>query len=172
MSKEKQGSLALRQSPAKLCDKNCSVHQSRIRKMRGKGDMINTTVPMLPMMAILRSSQLDKCTFTAISHQQSSAAPGCSVPPKFAANVHDTTQLQHKLIARFICKPHHCLTQHNFLLTLFRMGFFGAAHRWGRGAFCSPLPKICHTYSTMMQLGTVIPYVRKTKKIHLTWHIP
>ena len=29
------------------------------------------------------------------------------------------------------------------ILTLFRMGFFGAAHVWGGGLF-GPLPKICH----------------------------
>ena len=42
------------------------------------------------------------------------------------------------------------------ILTLFRMGFFGAAHVWGGGLF-GPLPKICHIYPTMMKLGTVIP---------------
>ena len=44
------------------------------------------------------------------------------------------------------------------------MGFFGAAHGWrGQGA------KMCHTYPTMMKLGTVIPYLRKIKKInHMT----
>ena len=47
------------------------------------------------------------------------------------------------------------------LLTLFRMGFFGAGHGWG-----GTLPKICHTYPTMMKLGTVIPYLRKIKKIY------
>ena len=34
------------------------------------------------------------------------------------------------------------------------MGFFGAAHGWG--AKKDPLPKICHTYPTIMKLGTVI----------------
>ena len=28
----------------------------------------------------------------------------------------------------------------------------------------APLPKICHTYSTMMKLGTVIPYLKKIQK--------
>ena len=27
------------------------------------------------------------------------------------------------------------------------------------GSFLAPLPKICHTYPTMMKLGTVIPHV-------------
>ena len=46
-------------------------------------------------------------------------------------------------------------------LTLFRIDIFGAAQGWG-----GPLPKICHTYSTMMKLGTVIPYVKKILKIY------
>ena len=41
-------------------------------------------------------------------------------------------------------------------LTLFRMGFFGAAHGWW-GGFLAPLPKIRHTYSTIMKLDTIIP---------------
>ena len=46
-------------------------------------------------------------------------------------------------------------------LTLFRMVFFAAAHGWR-----STLPKICHTYLTVMKLGTVIPYLKKTQKIY------
>ena len=49
------------------------------------------------------------------------------------------------------------------ILTLFRMGIFGAAHGWGGGV---PLPKICHTYPTVMKLGTVIPYLKKIQKIY------
>ena len=45
------------------------------------------------------------------------------------------------------------------------MGFFGAAYEWGReGQKVAPLPKICHTYLSMMKLGTVIPYLKKIKK--------
>ena len=36
------------------------------------------------------------------------------------------------------------------------MGIFGAAHGWGGKE--APLPKICHTYSTMMKLSTLMPY--------------
>ena len=48
------------------------------------------------------------------------------------------------------------------------MGIFGAGHGWrgGGGAKSSPLPKICHTYPTMMKLGTVIPYLKKIQKIY------
>ena len=48
------------------------------------------------------------------------------------------------------------------LLTLFRMGFFRAALGWG----AAPLPNICHTYPTMMKLGTVISYLRKIQKMY------
>ena len=52
-------------------------------------------------------------------------------------------------------------------LTLFRMGFFGAAHGWGE-PFSPPslLPKICFTYPAMMKLGTFIPYLRKIQKMY------
>ena len=45
------------------------------------------------------------------------------------------------------------------------MGIFGAAHGWW-GDKKAPLPKICHTYPTMMKLGTVIPYLKKIQKIY------
>ena len=48
------------------------------------------------------------------------------------------------------------------VLTLFMMGIFGAAHGWG-GQKC-PFPKICHTYPTMMKLGTVTLTQRRSKK--------
>ena len=47
------------------------------------------------------------------------------------------------------------------------MGFYGAADGWGGGGGKkAPLPKICHTYSTMMKLGTVMPCLRKIQKIY------
>ena len=42
-------------------------------------------------------------------------------------------------------------------LTLFRIGIFRVSHGWGGGAKRLPLPKICHTYPTMMKPGAVIP---------------
>ena len=42
------------------------------------------------------------------------------------------------------------------------MGNFGAAY--GLGGQKDPLPKICHTYPTMMKLDTVIPYLKKVQK--------
>ena len=34
------------------------------------------------------------------------------------------------------------------------------------------LPKICHTYSTMMKLGTVLPYLKKIQKIYKSYGTP
>ena len=52
------------------------------------------------------------------------------------------------------------------VLTLFRTSFFRLLTD-GEGAKKTPhLPKICHTYPTMMKLGTVIPYLRKIQKIY------
>ena len=47
------------------------------------------------------------------------------------------------------------------------MGFFGAAHGCERGGGKkTSFPKICHPYPTMMQLGTVIPYLKKIQKLY------
>ena len=37
------------------------------------------------------------------------------------------------------------------------MDLFGAAHWWGE----QKVSKICHTYHTMIKVGTVIPYLKK-----------
>ena len=55
-------------------------------------------------------------------------------------------------------------------LTLFRIGFFGAAD--GGGGERSLLLKICHTYPTMMKLGAVIPYLKKIEKIYESCDTP
>ena len=55
--------------------------------------------------------------------------------------------------------------------TLFRIGLFGAAHRWGGGKKAT-LPKICLTYPTIMKLGTVIPYLNKTQNVYESHNTP
>ena len=50
------------------------------------------------------------------------------------------------------------------------MGIFGAAHGWG--ANNNSLPAICHTYSAMMKLGTVIPHLKKIQKIYESRETP
>ena len=56
-------------------------------------------------------------------------------------------------------------------LTLFRMGLFWAVHgregvgrRGAKKAPSPPLPRISHTYPTMIKLDTVIPYQQKIQK--------
>ena len=39
--------------------------------------------------------------------------------------------------------------------------FRGCSRMKGGGGKKAPLPKICHTYHTMMKLGIVIPYLKK-----------
>ena len=58
------------------------------------------------------------------------------------------------------------------VLTLFRTSFFRLLAD-GEGAKKTPhLPKIYHTYPTMMKLGTVIPYLRKIRKIYESLDTP
>ena len=47
------------------------------------------------------------------------------------------------------------------------MGPFTAMEKGGGGGGKkAPLPKIYHRYPAMMKLGTVIPYLKKIKKIY------
>ena len=78
---------------------------------------------------------------------------------------HDSIVLEAK------CHNHYVFMHLN-CLTLFRMGFFGAAHGWGVGGQKGPLPKICHAYPTMMKLGTVIPCLKKIQKIYESHDTP
>ena len=60
------------------------------------------------------------------------------------------------------------------VLTLFRMGFFEAAHGlggWGGGQK-APLSKICCTYPTMMILVKVIPYLKEIQKLYRSRDTP
>ena len=50
------------------------------------------------------------------------------------------------------------------------MGLFGSTRGWGGQK--GPHPKTCHTYPTMMKLGTVIPYLKKIQKICESHHTP
>ena len=56
------------------------------------------------------------------------------------------------------------LTELKILLNLLRIGIFEAAQ--GGVEQKGSLPKICRTYLTVMKLGTVIPYLKKTQKIY------
>ena len=49
------------------------------------------------------------------------------------------------------------------------MGLFETAYGWGAKRY--PFPKICHTYPTMMKLGSVIPCLRKIQKIYKSYEV-
>ena len=55
----------------------------------------------------------------------------------------------------------HCCNHINLSLTLFRMGFFGAAHGWGGGG--SFKDETWHTYTLPKE---------DPKDVWITWHIP
>ena len=57
-----------------------------------------------------------------------------------------------------------------FLEYLIKLNCF--FYHTGRGGKKSPHPKICHTYPTMMQLGTVIHYLKKIQKIYESRETP
>ena len=57
-------------------------------------------------------------------------------------------------------------------LTLFRMDCFGASHGFGGGGKKAPLPKICHTYPTMMKLEKVKPYLKKFQALYESRETP
>ena len=64
-----------------------------------------------------------------------------------------------------------CSTKYidSLTLTIFRMVFLGTVHGGKKGSKRPSLPKICHTYPTMMKLCTVMPYLKKVQKLyHLT----
>ena len=59
------------------------------------------------------------------------------------------------------------------LLNPIQDGLFRGRSRiggWAKKA--PPLPKICHTYPTMMKLDTVIPYVKKIQTIYVSRDTP
>ena len=66
-----------------------------------------------------------------------------------------------------------CLHIHNFLSQIISFffnplqdGHFRGCSRMGGPKSSPPLPKICHRYPTMMKLATVIPYLKKIRKIY------
>ena len=65
---------------------------------------------------------------------------------------------------------------YRLMLTLFRMSLFGAAHGCrggggrGVGSEKAHLPIICHTYPTMMKLGSYTLPKKDPKNIWITWH--
>ena len=50
--------------------------------------------------------------------------------------------------------------------------FRGCSRMGGKEGQKGPLPRICHTYPTMMKLGTVIPYLKKTQRVYESCQTP
>ena len=69
-----------------------------------------------------------------------------------------------------------CTSRDSWLLTLFGMGLFGAAHVLGgegpMGGKKAPLPKICYTFSILMKLVTIVPYLQKIHKLYKSRDTP
>ena len=62
-------------------------------------------------------------------------------------------------------KQVHSISNNNRDINSIQDGLFQGCSRMGVGKK-GPLPKICHTYPTMMKLATVIPYPKKVQKIY------
>ena len=62
-------------------------------------------------------------------------------------------------------KQVHSISNNNRDINSIQDGLFRGCSRMGVGKK-GPLPKICHTYPTMMKLATVIPYLKKIQKIY------
>ena len=62
----------------------------------------------------------------------------------------------------------HCASSFNPI----QDGSSRGCSRMGGGKKAPPLSKICHTYPTLMKLGTVIPYLKKIQKIHKSCDTP
>ena len=51
-------------------------------------------------------------------------------------------------------------------------GFWDCSRMRAGGGKKAPLPKICHTYPTIMKLGAFIPYLKKIQKIYKSHDTP
>ena len=76
-----------------------------------------------------------------------------------------------KLIMVFTLNVYGKCSTH-LLLSPIQDGHFRDCSRMWRGGKKAALPKICHTYPTMMKLGTVIPYLKKIQKIYESRNTP
>ena len=84
-----------------------------------------------------------------------------TTPQKSSSNEHDRNPI------KYLNVLHDNRTQKQ-LHYIIQDGLFRGCSRMGEGGGQKgpPLPKICHTYSTMIKLGTDIPYLKKIQKIY------
>ena len=91
----------------------------------------------------------------------------------FFKNIYSDTHSTMRAVERWKkFHPTDFRKQDYFFMALFSTGLFGAADGWGWRIKRHSFLKICHTYSlksTMIRLGTVIPYLKKTTELtHVT----
>ena len=92
--------------------------------------------------------------------------------PQKIINYRDYKNFNNEKFQSDICKMNLNTTNlEGFMKTVFHIfnpvhdGLFRGCSRMAGGKK-APLPKICHTYPTMMKLGTVIPCPKKIQKIY------
>ena len=80
----------------------------------------------------------------------------------------DEVTVFHDIEIPKVSSNHTCLSviSLNSALNPIKDGHFWGCSRMGWRGKKAPLPKICHTYPTIMKLGTVIPYPKKIQKIY------
>ena len=71
-----------------------------------------------------------------------------------------------KIFLKHVSSFSESLNKQNFYISPIQDMLFWGCSRIGGGQKAPPLPKICHTYPTMMKLGAVIPYPKKIQKIY------
>ena len=88
----------------------------------------------------------------------------------YLALVHLLLTLNRRMFAGLrsnTCQMNECQIN---VLTLFTMGLFGAAHRWGEQK--GPFAKICHAYPTTMKLGSyILPKENLKNMSHVAHHL-
>ena len=80
----------------------------------------------------------------------------------------DEVTVFHDIEIPKVSSNHTCLSviSLNSALNPIQDGHFWGCSRMGWRGKKAPLPKICHTYPTIMKLGTVIPYSEKIQKTY------
>ena len=91
-------------------------------------------------------------------------------PPFFSTSSHTIWWNHYSFILAFTILDFFTVC-FSFHFNSMQDGLFRGILRMGRAKYPPP-SKICHTYPTMMKLGTVIPYLKKIKNIWIRWHTP
>ena len=91
-------------------------------------------------------------------------------PPFFSTSSHTIWWNHYSFILAFTILDFFTVC-FSFHFNSMQDGLFRGILRMGRAKYPPP-SKICHTYPTMMKLGTVIPYLKKIQKIYEWCYTP